>query len=304
VVRKLLDIEPYSSVHEAACRGVLKGVFGDDDRSPAYYPLTPRHSLVAILQDRVIGLASVWDNANHPGALRSGVVVLPHERRQGVGKQLWEALLTTCSDEQSLVTSLWETQVAGYAFSVRRGFHEIRRTYTTTLPIYPVDMDSVYGMGEELAKQEYRILSYGEASASERAQMAALLQQAYVVAHAANPVRHFSIAEWSALAFSDDLLPWGSFAVMHGAACVAAALLHRGARPGEADLGWRGVADVHRNQSRPLMVMMAAHQIAAAAAHGITQLSLECDSTDPWSLEVLDGFPFRPAPTWITLRRD
>lgn len=304
MVRKLLHIEPYSAAHEAACREVLKHVFGEDDRSQGYYRLTPRRSVVAILQDRLIGFASIWDNVNHPDAWRSGVVVLPHYRRQGVGSQLWEAVLQTGIHGRTLVTSLWETQVAGHAFALRRGFGEIRRTYTAMLPIHRVDTDAVPGVGEELAKQGYRLLAYGDAPASERTQMAALLQHTYAVAHEANPVRHFSVAEWSARAFPDDLLPWGSFAVMHGNACVAAALLHTGAASGQADLGWRGVADAHQHQSRPLMIMAAVQQIAEAAARGLTQLLLECDSTDPWSLDVLDGFPFGPAPTWITLRQN
>jgi GNAT superfamily N-acetyltransferase len=97
-MRKLLHIEPYSPVHEVACRAVLKRVFGEDDQSQRYYRLTPQRTVVAILQDRLIGLASVWNNLNHPEALRSGVVVLPHYRRQGVGSQLWEALLHTGSE--------------------------------------------------------------------------------------------------------------------------------------------------------------------------------------------------------------
>ena len=157
MMRELLHIEPYSDVHEAGCRDVLKRIFGDDDQSQGYYRLTPRRTVVALLQDQLIGFASVWANFNHPDTLRSGVVVIPLYRRQGVGGQLWEALLQTWSNGRSLVTSLWETQVTGHAFAVHCGF---------------------------------------------------------------------------------------------------------------------------------------------------SQLSLECDSTDPWSHEVLDRFPFGPAPTWITLRRN
>lgn len=303
-MRNLLHIEPYSPVHEVACRDVLNRVFGEDDQSQRYYRLTPQRTVVAILQDRLIGLASVWNNLNHPEALRSGVVVLPHYRRQGVGSQLWEALLHTGSEGRSLVTSLWETQVAGHAFAVRCGFGEIRRTYSAVLPISPVDAEAFHGVDEALANQGYRLLSYGDAREHERAQMAALLQHTYAVAHAANPVRHFSVAEWSARAFPDDLQPWGSFTVMHGNDCVAVALLHVGAAVGHADLGWRGVSEGHQHQSHALMVMTTAHQIAEAASRGFTQISLECDSTDPWSQEVLDSFPFGPAPTWITLRRD
>ena len=303
-MRKLLHIEPYSAVHEAACRGVLKRVFGEDDVSQGYYRLTPRRTVLASLQGRLIGFASIWDNVNHPETLRSGVVVLPRYRRQGVGGQLWAALRQTGSDDRPLVTSLWETQIAGHAFALRCGFREMRRTYTAVLPINQVDTDAFHGLSEQLAKQGYRLLSYGDAPASERAQMAALLQQTYAVTHAANPVRPFSAAEWSARAFPEDVLPWGSFAVMHGTVCVAATLLHQGAESGQADLGWRGVADAHQHQSRPLMVMAAVQQMAEAAARGFTQLSLECDSTDPWSRDVMDVFPFGPAPTWITLRRD
>ena len=205
VMRKLLHIEPYSAVHEAACRGVLKRVFGEDDVSQGYYRLTPRRTVLASLQGRLIGFASIWDNVNHPETLRSGVVVLPRYRRQGVGGQLWAALRQTGSDGYPFVTSLWETQVAGHAFALRCGFRQIRRTHTAVLPINQVDTDAFHGLSEQLAKQGYRLLSYGDAPASERAQMAALLQQTYAVTHAANPVRPFSAAEWSARAFPEDV---------------------------------------------------------------------------------------------------
>ena len=303
-MRRLLQIESYATAHEAACREVLRQVFGDDDQSHRYHRLTPGRTVVAMLQDRIIGFGSIWDNSNHPHALRSGVVVLPPYRRQGVGSHLWEALLQVNREGRALVTSLWETQLAGQAFAVRCGFREMRRTYTALLPIAHVDTTAFQRVHEGLASQGYRMLSYGDAREHERAQMAALLQHTYTAAHAANPVRPFSVAEWAARAFPDDLLAWGSFAVMHGNACVAVALLHAAATPGQADLGWRGVADAHQHRSRPLMIMTAVRQMAEAAARGFTQLSLECDSTDPWSRDVLDAFPFGPAPTWITLRRD
>ena len=70
-MRKLLHIEPYSAVHEAACRDVLKRVFGEDDVSQGYR-LTPRRTTVATLQGRLIGFGSIHTCAAECGAIGLG----------------------------------------------------------------------------------------------------------------------------------------------------------------------------------------------------------------------------------------
>lgn len=299
----LFRIEPYASCHEAASRDLLDRVYGQDELSQSYYQLAPSRKVIR-RDNRMIGLASVWDNANHPKTRRSGVVVHPEHRRQGMGSQLWVALRKGFTEGRPLVTSLWETQLAGYAFAVRRGFREIRRTYCSLLPIQTQDKTVFAAVGEHLWVDGYRLLCYRDADESVRTQMALLLHRIYVATHRVNPVRHFSPVEWYARAFPRDMLAWGSFAVMYGGECAAVALLHVGADSDRVELGLRGVADTHQQRSRDLMVMTTAHQIAVAADRGFSHITVECDSTDPWSQDVLDSFPFGPAPTWITLRRD
>lgn len=304
-MRNVVHIEPFRPADEAACYQLLKRVYGEDGASRSYYRLAPKRTLIAVAQDRVVGLASTWENPHHPFAPRSGVVVCPRYRRRSVGAQLWEALVATCTEARSLVTSLWETQLTGHQFALRHGYVEIRRTYTMGLRIGDVALGAdPAALDDDMMKQGYFLVPYPDMSRPERAQMAELLRHTYAATHQANPVRDFSGDEWYALAFPDDLLLWGSFAVMYGDVCVAAALLHKGPQARHVDLGWRGVAEAHRHQSRAFMVMATAHQIAAAAERGFVKVSLECDSTDPCAREVLDSFPFGPAPAWITLRRD
>ncbi len=301
-MQSLFRVEPYRSGDEALCRDLLKSVFGDDSLSRAYYQLHPDRTLVALAGDRVVGLASVWDNPNHPYASRCGVVVLPSFRRRGIGTLLWGAVIQRDTEDRPLVTALWETQWAGYQFAIRCGFREIRRTHAPMMAINQVDAPCA-DVEEWLAKEGYRLVPYRDADKAERGLMAELLRKAYAATHTANPLGPFSAEEWSARAFPDDLLPWGSFAVMDGDVCIAAALLHSGGSAAEVDLGWRGVAEAYRHHARALIVVMTARQMEEAARRGFEQVRLECDSTDPWSRDVLDRFPFRPAPTWITLRR-
>lgn len=179
------------------------------------------------------------------------------------------------------MTALWETQVAGYHFAVRHRFVEIRRTYTTELKIGEVDVSAFARWGEDLLKQGYCILPYSEATEDERAQMAQLLLRTYEATHRANPLGTFSHDVWRERVFPEDLLGWGSVAVTQGDTCAVVALLHKGTRAHHVEFGWCGVAEAHQHQSRLLMVVTTARQIAAAAARGFVHASLECDSTDP-----------------------
>ena len=303
-MRNPVLVKPYRSADEARCLDLLKQIFGDDDASQRYYRFVRHRTYLAVVDGRLVGLASWWDNPIHPYSLRSGVAVLPFYRRQGIGEQLWESLGQTDGECRSLVTALWETQVAGYNFAVRHRFVEIRRTHTAELKLGAVDVSAFTRWGEDLLKQGYRILPYSEATEDERAQMAHLLLRTYEATHRANPLGTFSRDVWRERAFPEDLLAWGSVAVKQGDRCAAVALLHKGTTAHRVEFGLRGVDDGHQHRSRLLMVVTTAHQIAAAGARGFVHASLECDSTDPWSRQILDSFPFGPAPTWITLRRE
>lgn len=295
---------PFRPSDEVACRDLLRQVFGPDVASLSYYRLAPRRAFIATDRNRVMGLASSWENPMHPMALRCGVVVGPSHRGLGLGTRLWNALMETEAQGRSLVTGLWETQGTGHQFALRHGFEEMRRTYTTRLGLDGVDAAGVFShWSHGLESQGFHLSRYPDTSARIRTQMVAVLQEVYTNTHRANPVRPVSRDEWRALAFSEDLLPWGSVAVLHKNQCVAAALLHKSAEGGLVDLGWRGVTGFHQGHSRALILLMTAHQILAAATRGYRTMSLECDSTDPWSRDVLESFPFEPAPAWITLRR-
>ncbi len=285
-------IESYRNEDEARCLGFLKQVFGDDSVSQTYFRFGESHTFLVILDGVLVGLVSAWQNSIHPFSLRSGIAVLPLYRHRGIGEMLWERLWQNSGAALPLITSLWETQSEGYHFALQHGFAEIRRTYTTELQVETVDvsvLDSVYG---GMFKNGYRIVSYADADDGERTKMAVVLQQVYRATHTVNPPAAFSPLDWRALAFPADLLHWGSFAVMHGDECVAMALLHHGTRNGYVERGWRGVAESHQHLARALMVVTATRQIAEAASRGIPHISLECDSTDPWSGYVRETFPF------------
>lgn len=77
-MRNPVLIKPYRSVDEARCRDLLKQIVGDDDVSQRYYPFALHHAFLAVVDGRLVGLASRWDNPIHPYSLRSGVVVCYH----------------------------------------------------------------------------------------------------------------------------------------------------------------------------------------------------------------------------------
>ncbi|MCR8642838.1 hypothetical protein NV379_09210 [Paenibacillus sp. N1-5-1-14] len=66
------------------------------------------------------------------------------------------------------------------------------------------------------------------------------------------------------------------------------------------EVGWRGVIE---GESFEWIVQLTTEQIRYAMQIGVSTLTYEVDTTDPFAMKILASFPFQPAPTWVTYQK-
>lgn len=297
-------IFPYQDEDQTECQNLLSEIFADDTVSKRYYRLcSDAQTFVARARGVVVGLGTAWHNSMHPYTWRCAVSVHPNHRRRGIGGMLLDEVSKGNHRQLPMITSLWETQIQGQQFARSHGFSEFRRTYTTALRLASLQTLSYRPWVDELNDHYHIVPIANITDEAQRQQIALLCKEVYVAAHRDNPPANLSIAQWMDLVFVDDLISHGSFIVQHQSEFVAVALLHRGNGVDTVELGWRGVTLSHRHRERTLMLATAVLQAEYAVSQGAQAMVLECDSTDPWSVCLIDMLPFSPSPAWVTLKR-
>lgn len=84
-----------------------------------------RRTLVATINDEVVGVATLIEHTLHPKMLWAAINVAPDRQRQGVGSALYEAL-SSSADGRPWLVKLTLRDRAGTAFLEKRGFYSPR----------------------------------------------------------------------------------------------------------------------------------------------------------------------------------
>jgi ribosomal protein S18 acetylase RimI-like enzyme len=308
-----IAIRPFEPNDASAIRALLQKIWGEDDVALSYYRfgdgrvfnrMPAAFTMVAEYQQQIVGVASAWKNSFHPNAYYFGIHVHPLYQRQGIGRALFREIEALNVHKLPMQTSLWEQSFRGIHLLRQEGFEEVRRTWMPTLSVANIDWDEYRQLEEELAGQGYRIIALGEAVEQRYGprDIASLCAEIYQATHAVNPPAELSVEEWERIVFT-DLLADGSFVAIQGDRLVAVALLHRHHERSDLVFGWRGIATQHGADHRKLILSMTLRQLEYAKHAGYDKIRAEIDSTDPWSMEMMGGFPFSAAPTWVTYRK-
>lgn len=301
---QLREVRP---ADHAALKRLLRLIWGDDPTAPWYFRLGGKAAaVVAEKGGEAVGFGSLWANRFHPNACYFGVHVHPAHRGIGIGRALLERVTAMNQQNLPLQTSIWESGRSGARFLLQNGFREIRRTFEPILPVDEVE-SAGYAVFEHRCREagyEFRSLAELAREDGRNRQVAALCAELYQATHQANPPAAFTLQEWEEIIFGDPLLEAGCQVAVKDGHYVAISLLHPGDEEGVAELGWRGACEAHQARGRDLVLALTLRQVAFARASGIVRLTGEFDTTDPGALIQLEHLPFRPAPAWITYRRN
>jgi hypothetical protein len=136
----------------------------------------------------------------------------------------------------------------------------------------------------------------------QKTELVDLCKECYEYTHQDNPPNALS-KQWEGLVFAEDVFLNGSFYVVKDNRIVAFSLLHSSQCSDTLELGWRGVVPTEVQHEKVLINALSVAQLKYAISEGYQYLQAECDTTDKWSIYLMDHFPFEPAPTWITFQK-
>lgn len=258
-----------------------------------------RHTLVATVDDTLVGVGTLFESTIHPRMLFVTLNVAPGWQRRGLGSQLWAALVAM-GDERPWIAKMTRRDQAGMSFLHQRGFKPLVSTLTGLLdPAAPDVQAWIAGLPREAP--DYQILGFEDASAT--LEEVALVHAAiYRQAHAWNPPIEESVAGAIAHYCGPNVLAGSQLCVYHDEQLVGAANLIRHPfepESGEAYLVNLGVVDLPTADADPLTDALIRRSLLFAAERGLHVRFEADDPHQPFQSRLLQA----PASEVITTSR-
>jgi len=254
-------------------------------------------SYVALIDDQLIGLLLAWENPFHPEGTYFRILTEPEYTTDRMKKSLFYKIREEADRGQPFITSVVETAISSRDFYEKNGFKEIRRTYMPTLVVGEI-VDSLEA--KELKENKLKTLADILHEENKFTQLTQLVKENYEASHYVNPVKDMSLEEWKDIMVTDDILTDGSFILFNESGeVIAYSFLHQSENNDTYELGWCGGASIDRTGSLPYLV---GRQINYARERDVQYILGEFDTTDPFGMEVMRTFTFKPFPAWITYK--
>jgi GNAT superfamily N-acetyltransferase len=250
--------------------------------------------LVARLRGRAVGCGNVIP-LPHSSTAYVWLGVLPEERRQGVGRALYEAFREAARrlGRDTFQTRVSEARPDALAFLARRGLAEAARHQEVALELAgvaapPIELPPGVRITTLAAEPELEDATFEVARR--------------VIPEIPSPEkRPVDRGRWDSWMHGPQMRPDAIFLAVAGAEVVAyAALLSYAEQPGDAFHEITAVLPEHRR--RGLARALKAVEIAWAKQAGLERLRAHNDSTNEPIRALNDELGYRPLPTRIVLR--
>ncbi len=268
-------------------------------------PLPFRRTLVAIDQDGILGLGTLWENWLHPARWRVTLHGRPAFWSQGPASALLAELRALKPDHRPLQAATSALEEAACVFFQQHGFTPLMRTRRGVLPAGAMPDPVATEFDLAMARIEaagYRVVSHAELG-SGRVLVSALAwlhAELYRQGHRWDPMRSLVDDEAVELFLNpDELLPEAMYLALVGEQPVAVASLRRGDAPAQMELGWVGAlpaAATHGGNLVFALVGSCLRHAAVAAWHVL----LEVDEADTRLWQLLDRLTVALEPDWLT----
>lgn len=298
-----MHIRPFEPGDRPALEALGTAVWGANGVAAARFRASlSAGALVAERGGRLEGAGGLWENRLHPRPLYLSLGVHPGARRQGVGGALFDRL-SASFEGRPVRAATGDAERDARRFLERRGFLEVKRTYTPTVAVAGLDLAPFESAAARVIGLGYALGTAADfAPGPDRdARLTALHLELYRDAHEDNPLAELSLDAWHEV-FLDDLAPeLAAVAMWRGEYAAVTSL-----RPGDGtglELAWTSAASGHRAQAPDLTLAVVGRVLEEARRRGIEGVALEVDTTDPAAMLVLEHLPVKPGPAWITLER-
>jgi GNAT superfamily N-acetyltransferase len=269
----------------------------DTDFYLDYYPIAPRfRTLVAEINQTIIGVAAKYYNTTHPLWPTMMVVVDAKHRRQGIGRKLHDETLKVKPPEHEIHG--W--QGACYQEDNKEITFMQALGYKHCLDCNILELD-LLGFNHHVALPKHfehlTIVTFTELLKSEMKQkIFDFLVGRYIENHFWSTPVPKEHPEWADTL--EEVRPELSFALLDGDTVVAASSVV-GESKNILDMCWAYSTLEHGQENAQIFLKyLLAQQFTEAKKVGLTQANLELDSTDQGKQDLLEWFPVQKQQVW------
>ena len=251
--------------------------------------------IIAVRDDQLVGAVLTWRNSYHPHCIYFRTITHVSFPRKLITKYLLDNLKKVRHKNFPLITSFWEESDSYLQLYVTYGFKVIRKTFMPILKIEEVTHFS--GSAEHFVLKTVEEIKDDEATVED---LVRLVKRNYESSHKVNPVADLSLEHWKDLIFSEDLVSEGSYLYVQKNQVIAYAFLHETDEDNLLEIGWIGARESTQKEKT---ISLVSRQFDFARKQGFEYITGEFDTTDEYSLAVMESLQLPMRPAWLTLQK-
>ncbi|SFB42411.1 GNAT family N-acetyltransferase [Clostridium frigidicarnis] len=284
-------------------KDLLIEIYHDDVCSIGYFKFGNSTStvktLVAINRNKIIGVASLWENKIHKDSIYIGIHLLEKFRHKGLGTSLFSQLLEF-NHKKQYQCSLWSYNNIGLKFAKKLDFNVMRKTFE---PIYDLSLIPKINLLNDLDFC-YSINSFASLNNTKfkKSNIISLFKEIYMRNHKFNKVSKLSDSQWDNIIFN-NLCPDASFAILKDSKIIALSLMYYGEDNLTLELGLRGVKGEFLFFENNLILTLLDSQFTKCKKENYLFIKDEIDSTDSGAMVVSQLIDLTKISSWNTLIR-
>ena len=293
-----MHIRPLTEEDLPQVRELMRSCFViDTDFYLNYYPVAPRYTtLIAEVNQSIVGVAAKYYNSTHPLWPMMMVVVDAKHRRQGIGQKLHYETLKAKPPEYNIhgwQAACYQEDVDALGFMQDLGYQPvldcniieldlIKFNHTPTLPVN---------------FQHIKTVTFTELFDSGMKQhVFDFLVDRYIEEHCWSQPVTKEHPDWAKTL--EELRPELSFALLEGEKIVAASSVLN-ENPNVLDMCWYYASlEYGQENAQAFLKFLLTHQFRKSRELGLTQANLELDSTDRDKQGLLEWLPIQKHRVW------
>ena len=238
-------------------------------------------TLLAVAEDNIVGVGSLWNNSIHPYRDYIGIYIHPDYRKKGIGKELFDQL-SLASNTKQLQITIQSTDQQAVTFLSKCSFKLARKCYTPVLKeAKPTHSKNTLIHGE--------IASFGMVSEENQKDTLEMQLKNYIDFHQMiNPLsEEMTMDRWKEIILEDLNLTHSKLLIVDEEV-VAYIFFYNTENSNELEVGYIGGKETQQIEDYLPFYKWTIEKIIAQ----YEIVSIEADDVDPYAFAALNCFKY------------